>query len=121
MSKTASNRIRSFRTLVAAAVCFALTATSGLALAAQSTPGTPSVVEYNGSNTQLYITINGVFFIGQTGAPGCGGTSQSVETLKVWTSMAEAALLSGKKLLVWYDTGGVCGSNKYIASLQIQA
>lgn len=89
--------------------------------AAQSTAATPTSVEYFGASPNLYIVIGGVQYVGQLTAPGCGGSAQSVETLKLWASLAQSAFLSGKKISIWYDTGGACGTNRYIASVILQS
>jgi hypothetical protein len=40
----------------------------------------------------------------------CAGAPATADLIKVWHSMATAALLSGKTLQVTYDNAGTCGS-----------
>jgi hypothetical protein len=46
----------------------------------------------------------------------CSGYARNAETLRAWASMAEAALLSGKNLQIYYD---VCGPENVITSVLI--
>ena len=54
---------------------------------------------------RLIVNCSGTYYYGQS-ATGC--QSKSVDTLKVWNSMAQAALLSGKKLQVETQTATGC-------------
>jgi hypothetical protein len=123
MADSKLTMLRKLQAVVALATGLAMGMASTPAFAApvSSTPATPSQVEYNGTILQLYIFIGGVMYVGQLPVSGCGGSTHTVDTLKTWTSIAQAALLSGKKLLVWYDTGGSCGTGKYINSLALQS
>jgi hypothetical protein len=84
----------------------------------QGTPVSPNLVEYGTSG--LIVQVNGgTNYYGQlTAQSGCTGNNQTTETLKQWLSLAQAALLSGKQLRVYYN---ICGSNNqlYIVALDL--
>jgi hypothetical protein len=46
----------------------------------------------------------------------CTGNNQTIDTLKEWLSMAQAALLSGKNVTI-YST--VCGGNTFLSGLDL--
>ena len=96
----------------------AIGATSRPAHAAATALTTVSAVEYNGVPSQLLIQLTGgVNYIGAVSAgAGCTANNQSVDTLKTWTSMGQSALLSGKKLKIYFNT---CGGVNYISTVDI--
>lgn len=57
-------------------------------------------VLYDPSRLRVVCDDGGQFY----GLPKCGLNDNSDETLKVWVSMSQAALLSGKKLRISYET-----------------
>jgi hypothetical protein len=75
----------------------------------------PTMVEYFPNGT-LHIYFPTFWITGEL-SPIAGCPVSSQETLKIWASMAQAALLSGKSLRV-YST--YCGSRNYINDLVIQ-
>lgn len=110
-----------------AALCgFAIAATSTNAFAdctnnlapasnCSAAPATVALVEF-GPTAGLIIQqiVSGVFknYYGQLSAQaGCTAQNQSADTLKQWSAMAQAALLAGKQLKVYYN---VCGSNNLL-------
>ena len=107
---------KSLRAALGLVATLAVAATTTLAHADASGTTTVNAVEY--SSGQLLIQLStGVNYIGTTGAPaGCTSFNQSVDTLKAWTSMAQSALLSGKRLKVYFTT---CSSVPYIQTLDI--
>ena len=91
---------------ISALVAVVTMAATGSAWAATCTP---NIVEYSTNNntpTPLLIQCGGTNFFGPI-APVSNCAAQSIETLKIWTSLAQAALLSGKKLNIYTKT---CGS-----------
>jgi len=102
------------RNLVSLAVIAAVGATTSVALAADTGLLTVNAVEY-GNNFLLIQLSNGTNYIGSTSAPS-GCVSGNIDTLKIWTSQAQSALLSGKRLKIYYDT---CSSTPYISGVDI--
>lgn len=78
------------------------------AFADQSSPCTPTYIAWNvGFGGQMTLVCGGVTYYARV-SPGCS-TGYSVETQKIWMSMAQAAYLSGNKIDITYDTS--CGVN----------
>lgn len=72
---------------------------------------TATAVQYDGS-PRLRVTCGGTdYWAFGTAWKGCTKTA-SVDTLKIWQSLATSGLLSGKKLSVYYElqSGAGCGS-----------
>jgi hypothetical protein len=60
-----------------------------------------------------------VNYLATTNAAPCSASySQSLDTIKIWSSMAQAALLSGKNLKIYFT---LCGTNNihYIQTLDL--
>jgi hypothetical protein len=98
----------------------ALTSASFDAKAA-STSGNVTHVEYNENNgtPQILTQIggtgqDGTNYIGQQPSPGCSLPAISVDTIKVWLSLLQSALLSGVNTQIYYTT---CGTTNYIADV----
>jgi len=100
----AAKGIRNLASVAAVATAVAVTVASTPAFASAAT-GNPSQVAY--PQGQLVIQFNGINYIGVT-APGCGLSANTVDTIKVWQSLATAALLSGKNVIVSFST---CNGN----------
>lgn len=66
-----------------------------------------NIVEYY-QDTLLIQCVGGGNFFGQI-APeaSCKAFAQNLDTLKIWLSMAQTALLAGKNVLMYYTS---CGS-----------
>jgi hypothetical protein len=87
-------------------------ATAGSASAFAATCA-PNIVEYNaptGTTFPLLIQCSPTNYVGLISATG-GCPAQSVDTLKIWASLAQAAVLSGKKLNIYTTT---CGSTSNV-------
>jgi hypothetical protein len=56
-------------------------------------------------NGEVQVYCNGTWYYGDSNS-SCG--TYGVDTVKVWQSMAQAALLSGKKLYIEYNSGATC-------------
>lgn len=65
-------------------------------------------------------TVYSAYITGGAGNPACPTTS--VDTVKLWESMAVAARLSGKVVTVWYNIVNCDGapSNRIMNSLEIK-
>jgi hypothetical protein len=102
---------RSLAVMVALAAAFVLTGTSRSALASNVTCA-PNQVEYP---QRLMIQCAPTNYVGSLTAPsGCSGDNQTIDTLKMWMSLAEAAVLSGKRLTIYYD---VCGGQNNVTDV----
>jgi hypothetical protein len=98
------------------AIVAAIGAMTTLAFANPPSPTQQKVnaVEYS-NNTLLVQLADGSNYVGSTSAPApC--TSASVDTLKVWASQAQAALLSGHTLKIYYTN---CNSTPFINTIDI--
>ena len=97
---------------------------------ATSTPGTPAVGKVNiiewisptgvGGNTLLIQTNqNGTlvnYFAQIATQAGCTENNQNIDTIKIWQSQAQAALLAGKNLKVYFN---ICNSQNYITTMDL--
>jgi hypothetical protein len=85
------------------------------AQAAVTAPTSVGIIEYYGGT--LLVQLNGVNFYGQLATQAaCTTNNQTIDTLKAWQSLAQAALLSGKQLKIYYN---VCGSTNYITAMDL--
>jgi len=59
----------------------------------------------------------GTNYMAKTVAPsGCTDNNQTIDTIKMWQSLAQAALLSGKQIHVYFN---VCGGINYITQIDL--
>jgi hypothetical protein len=56
-------------------------------------------------NGEMQVNCNGIWYYGDS-STGCG--AYGVDAAKEWQSMAQASLLSGKKLYIEYASGTTC-------------
>ena len=103
-----SRRRKSWSKALAAA---ALITAFAVPASAASVFGVPAQVEYG---TVLLVQFNGINYVAQPSSPGCNIPGTSADTLKIWVSMSQAALLAGKNMVIYYD---VCGTKSYIRDL----
>jgi len=102
--------------LVAAAMGLALCTAQSSAFAAVSAQVSPTVVEYQ-PGVLLVQLPGGTNYIGVLNTvAGCTTYNQTIDTLKNWTSISQAALLSGKSVKLYYT---VCGGQNYITTIDI--
>ena|SRR5438552_17158060 len=100
---------------VAVVVVAMARATSAWAVTSPETT-TVGLIEYM-SGTLIIQDATGVNFYGQTGTQaGCTANNQSIDTLKLWLSLGQAALLSGKTVKIYFN---VCGGINYISALDL--
>ena len=118
----------------------ALAISAGSAVGTASSPASAGVMYTDCAPTSIYwnsgssgshvlsISCVGGDSLGgyQSGLPSSGSTPycstnhKSVETLKVWHSMAQASLLAGKRLDITWYTSGSCGTLKVIQYMSIR-
>lgn len=84
---------------------------SGALAASVSASGGLNQVEYPGSLMIQYAGVNYQAFLT---SPCSGIPGYSADTIKIWASLAQASLLSGKTLTIYYSD---CGSGHYISDL----
>lgn len=103
-------------TLLGLASSLTIAASSLPAQAAVSPIQSPVVVEYF-ANTLLVQLPGGVNYHGLVTSPaGCATPNQSIDTLKAWLSLSQAALLSGKTVKIGFNT---CGALKVISAIDL--
>jgi hypothetical protein len=97
---------------IALAAGVAAASIGGSALAASAPP---TIIEYLPG--QLLVQDNGVNFYAQLAPPdACKAFAQTIDTIKVWESLAQSALLAGKKVNVF---SGICGGLNYITGIDL--
>lgn len=108
------------KTIVAIAAIVGAITLAGFArtaAAASANSGPVTQVEYNAGSTanpQLFIQLNGnssINYIAQQSSPGCGVPALSIDTVKLFLSIAQSALLAGKNATIYTN---LCGSTNYI-------
>jgi len=107
-------RSTKFSRLMAVSAALSITALSSAAFAFGSTVlcvGGPTQVEYPNFFMIQYAGIN---YQASLSSPCSGIPGYSADTLKIWSGLAQASLLSGKNLLIYYND---CGGNHYINDL----
>lgn len=110
MAKTIFRKICSLTSIIAASVGIFVFTVSAPAHAAS---GVPTQYEYLNSN-KLMIQIAGTNYQAQLASPGCSIPANSMDVLKIWTSMAQAAVLAGKSLQIYTTT---CNSSFWITDI----
>jgi hypothetical protein len=86
---------------------------SSASLTAHAATGVPSQFEYLNSNV-LIVNIAGVNYQAQLSSPGCGLPANSIDVLRIWLSMAQAAVLAGKSINIYPTT---CNSLNWITDI----
>jgi hypothetical protein len=102
------------------ALAVALIAFSAPAFASSVTK-TVKQVEYRNSTATpdlLLQTSDGVNYQATaTYNPGCGVLTPSIDTVKIWVGLGQAALLSGKSVTIYFT---VCGSTNWIQDVVLK-
>jgi hypothetical protein len=105
--------------LLAAAVAVAVGGTAGTAHAQQYLEGKVTVVEYSKQPLLLVQLSGGHNFYAHQQAPTlCTQYSVSADTIKAWQNLAQAALLSGRTVRVYYYG---CGGQSHIQTLDLNS
>lgn len=129
MSKTIA-KSRTVLSLIGLATALAVGATSTQANAGPAPPPPPpaisavKIVEYSPGQLLVQLLISGVstnFIAQQNAVAGCSVGDQknfnrTIDTIKIWASLTQAALLAGKQVQIYYD---VCGGNNYIMTIDL--
>jgi hypothetical protein len=108
------------RRLLATLASFSLATGFSLSAAADSVEasGGPTQVEYPG---YLMIQYAGVNYRTSTSSPCAGVAAVSTDAVKIWASLAQASLLSGKNMKIYFKS---CVSNgvttRYITDLVLK-
>jgi hypothetical protein len=111
--------------IVKAKTCRAVLSVSAiLAIAMATTPVradatsvvTVNAVEYTNGMLLIQLSTGQNYHAVTSAVSGCTANNQSLDTLKVWASMAQSALLSGKRLKIYFTA---CSSFSYINTLDL--
>ncbi|MET0795569.1 MAG: hypothetical protein ABW061_28885 [Polyangiaceae bacterium] len=101
--------------LVALLTAFAITTSAVPAHATTLATGNVNVIEVT-NNVLLINLSNGVQYkVATTGVPA-GCTAVTSDQLKIMVSVAQAALLSGKKINVYFDN---CSGSNYVPVIDL--
>jgi hypothetical protein len=101
---------------------FAGLAVSVVSASALAADGQITQVEYLANTTSpvLMIQLNGnatVNYLAQQTSPGCGIANLSVDTIKLFHSMAQSSLLAGKNVTLYTTT---CNSKPYVYDIVLK-
>jgi hypothetical protein len=77
---------------------------------------TLGVVEYSSGNLLIQDATGNNFFGQLAAGSGCTANNQTIDTLKSWLSMSQAALLAAKNVRIYFN---VCGGINYISTLDL--
>jgi hypothetical protein len=96
-------------------VAFSVALGISISALASSTTKTLKQVEYRNTTLTpdlLLQTSDGINYQATaTLAPGCSVLAPSIDTVKIWASLGQAALLAGKNVQIYYTT---CNSTNWI-------
>jgi hypothetical protein len=100
----------------------AVASISAPANASSTATGQLTQIEFNAGNPswpQIAIQVNSanVNYYAQQPSPGCSVPALSADTVKAIQSLAQAAFLAGKNVVINYN---VCNSANYIFDIQVQ-
>lgn len=112
MMDRAIKNVLATRRLITLAVTLGMSVVSSTAFAA-FVNCSPNQVEYSQGN--LLIQCAPVNYAAQSTPPSaCAAYARNVDTQKIWANLAQAALLSGKSVRIYYD---VCSGSNIIGDL----
>jgi len=95
-------------------------ATPASADIATNASGTVNQVEYTANLLMLQLP-NGNNYVGSTTAPGCNSSyAASLDSLKMWLSIGQSALLSGRTIKIYYNWC-TATSTRYVYDVVLQA
>ena len=116
------SNMQKFSAAVAVATALSIAASSPALAVTSPAQATVNLVEFNNNGTtstpQLLIQLNTSplsNYYANVGSTVCG-TAPSIETAKIWAGMAQAAMLSGKKLNVYFSD---CGGFHFITQVDL--
>jgi hypothetical protein len=110
------------KTLTNALSFLAALAVCGVSTSALAADGQVTQVEYlaNSTNPVLMLQLGGnttVNYLAQQTSPGCSIAALSVETIKLFHSMAQTSLLAGKNVTLYTTT---CNSKLYVYDIVLK-
>jgi hypothetical protein len=91
-------------------------AVSGTADAAQTPYTTPYLITFSDGRLVIQLVGSGTNYQALTSGSIAPCSNQTMDSLKAWQSLAEAALLSGKRIQIIY---GVCGGQNFINTVTL--
>jgi hypothetical protein len=77
---------------------------------------TVGVVEYLPGSLLIQDAAGNNFGALLSSPAGCTANNQTIDTLKMWQSMGQAALLAAKTVKIYFN---VCGGNNFLAGFDI--
>lgn len=111
------SRTKRLASVIAVVTTLALVATSAPAAAASPINGSVSVVEY--APGSLLVQVAAVNYMAQLNTQaGCTANNQTIDTIKAYQSLAQAALLAGKNVRIYF---AVCNSVNYITTFDLNS
>jgi hypothetical protein len=83
-----------------------------------NTTNTINILEYAPTNLTLQLATGTNYLATTSAAAGCTAYNVSMDTIKLWQSLAQGALLSGKTVRVYFTQ---CSANnlRYITTLDL--
>jgi hypothetical protein len=116
MSNSISRKTRNIGALLGLAASLAIGTAAGTAAAADTGLTTLNAVEFS-QGALLVQTASGSNYVGLlTAGAGCTTHNKNIDTLKSWLSMGQAALLSGKRVKIYFTA---CGGQNYISTFDV--
>jgi hypothetical protein len=115
MSKSTFVSVKTFSRIAALAAAMFLVAASRPAFAASAGPVTVGIVEVTGNGILIQLT-GGQNFQAFTSVPPADCFSVSPDAVKGWQTLAQSALLAGKKIKIGYTVcnGGATNAINFI-------
>jgi hypothetical protein len=117
MINSTNGQVKTASRVAALASALAITVASVPAWAVSSPEFTTvGVVEYSPGTLLVQDAGGNNFFAQLATQGGCTQFNQTIDTIKIWQSMAQSALLAGKAVRIYFN---VCGNVNYIATLDV--
>jgi hypothetical protein len=107
----------SLATALATVVCMTVTSQAK----AELYTGTVAQLEYVGYGSPPYLMVQldsnrSINYYAQQPSPGCGIASISIDTIKIWMSLLQLSMITGKSALLYTNS---CGSYDYIVDVVV--
>lgn len=116
MNNGITRKSRRTGAILGLAASLAIGTVASVAAAADTGLTTLNAVEFS-QGSLLVQTANGSNYVGMlTAGAGCTAHNKNLDTLKSWLSMGQAALLSGKRVKLYFTA---CGGSNYISAFDI--
>jgi hypothetical protein len=117
MTKKTGTFTKTIFAIAAVVSSIAIIGSARPAMASTANVGPVTQVEYlaaNASNPMLFVQLNSngaINYVAQQASPGCGVPALSIDTVKMFLSIAQSALLAGKNATIYTN---LCGTTNYI-------